>query len=121
MKRLPVLVVLAALAGCEMDAEITVSGPASQPRFDVTYDGGKRACIQGLTVTDVGGTARRDVWAIRRLDRRDMARCVTSVTFGQVPAGYEAALALRKTVPGAPYEVSASGAGWHAKAPFALR
>lgn len=112
------LIAAAMLVGCQIEATISVAnGP--QPRFDVTYDRGKPACVQGLTVGDVTDGTRRDIWAVRRLDRQDAARCVTMLRFGVVPPGYEAYIGGGSIIVGHQYEARASGSGWQAKTVFA--
>lgn len=115
------LVAAVALSGCQLDAEVRVADDGLRPSFVVTYDGGKSACVQGLTVTDLTGGTRRNVWAIRRLNARDAASCVDTVSFGATPPGYEVAVAGTRLVAGRTYEVSASEAGWQARAPLAVR
>lgn len=115
------LLAVAALAGCEIEATIKVAGTGLKPRFDVTYDRGKTACIQGLTVTDVTSDTRRGVWAVRQVDARNKSLCTGTMAFGVVPPGYEVAVQGGVLVPERRYEVSATGVGWHAKAPVPVR
>lgn len=117
---LGLLAVALLVAGCELEATIKVVGEGSQPRFEVTYDRGKTACVQGLTVTDLTGGTRRDVWAIRQIDAGKSASCTANIGFGVTPANYEVVVPAGRLVPGRDYEVSASGIGWHAKAPVVV-
>lgn len=120
MRSLAFLFALVTLAGCELEARITVAdGPPR--RFDVTYDRGKTACVRGLTVFDLTGGTRREVWAIRRLDTSETAPCSGNVSFGVTPPNYEVVVRPAALVPGRIYEVSANGVGWHARAPVVVR
>lgn len=115
------LLVVALLAGCEMEATVKVVGDGPLPRFDVTYDRGKMACVQGLNVTDLTGGTRRKVWAIRQIDAKTGASCAANISFGVTPANYEVVVPAGRLAPGRTYEVNASGIGWHAKAPVVVR
>ena len=115
------LLAVVALAGCEMEATVKVVDDGRAPRFDITYDRGKTACVKGLTVTDVTSQTRRDVWAVRQVDALNKPLCTGTVKFGVVPPGYEVAVRGGVLAPGRRYEVSASGVGWHANAPVQVR
>ena len=111
-----------ALAGCQLEATVRVIGEPARPVFLVTYDQGKPACVDGLGVDDVTGGdgrgQRHHVFTVVRRSSRDVASCTDWVAYGVAPAGYEVSDAPRPLVSGRLYEVSASGAGWHAARRF---
>lgn len=118
--RWPALAALLAagvLVGCQMDAAVEVVGRGAGATLAVTYDGGKPACVQGLTVTELADGGRRDVWAVRRRDGAG-GRCADRFRFGATPPGYETVVAPRAPATGRRYEVSATGVGWSATAPL---
>ncbi|TRW13987.1 hypothetical protein [Glacieibacterium frigidum] len=98
-----------------------VVGDGPRPQFDVTYDRGKTACVQGMNVTDLTGGTRRMVWAIRQIDASKGAPCAANIRFGVTPVNYEIVVAPERLLPGRKYEVNASGIGWQADAPVVVR
>lgn len=121
MVRLPRILYVASaalavvVAGCEIEATVRVVD-AVRPRLVVTFDRGKPACVQGLTVAAAG--QQRPIWAIRRVDLRTDAWCMDKFDYGITPGGYETAVAPLPLVPGQRYEISATGTGWHATTPL---
>lgn len=112
-----ILLAACALAGCKMEASITVRPHAATPDFVVSYDQGKTACVKGLTITAVNEGKRVDVWALRR---PDTAPCTDRFTYGVVPTGYEVVIPPHPLVRGRRYEVTASGIGWGASQAFGV-
>lgn len=93
-----------------------MTGDPARPEFVATYDRGKTACIDSISVARGTGTARTTVWGVRRIDRTTPASCVDRIRFGTVPRGYESSFPLRSVNPGQAYEVNASGVSWSAAA-----
>ena len=99
------------LAGCQLEADVEVVQRGTTPQFVVTYDNGKVACTQGLTVTLGPEGSRNDIWAVRR---KDDAPCTDRFDYGRVPPGYEVVVPPRPLSSGQSYSVYANGSGWQA-------
>ena len=112
----PVLLACGLLASCRMGADIAIVPHGLKPKFVVTYDHGKRACVKGLTVTAVAAGQRKDVWAVRQ--GNGTPPCADRMTYGATPAGYETVVPARPLSPQGPYEVAAAGSGWGETRPF---
>lgn len=101
-----------------MESSITIVENGLKPEFVVTYDNGKKACVQGLTVTAVEDGKREDVWALRQSDK---GGCADRLAYGTAPAGYETVVTARPLSPQRSYEVYASGPGWGTTKPLTVR
>lgn len=119
MRLRPALLLLLAATGCEFGSTITVEGDGTQPRFVVTYDHGKPACVDELTVGEAreGGVGRQ-VSAVGRDYQSGKDTCRDKIDYGRVPPRYQAAAGFVPLRPGVGYVVSANGAGWHTSTAF---
>ncbi len=108
------------LSGCQFDAAIDVRHHGASPEFVVRYDGGKAACVEGLTVAAVRDGARRNVWAVWKRDGGSDgdATCAANFLYGRAPAGYETVVAAEPLTRSLSYEVAATGPGWSASTPL---
>jgi hypothetical protein len=121
--RLPALLLVSALmlGSCQFEAVIEIVQNGRTPDFVVRYDKGRRACVEGLTVTRLSDGRRQNVWAVRRGDAATDASCADRFTYPVVPAGYALVVRQVPLEPGDPYEVHATGVGWTATELFSVR
>jgi hypothetical protein len=102
------------LAGCQIDANLVISGSIDRPAAVVTYRDNSPACIRGMWVWALDAAKPRLVWAVNKSDARDEATCVNALVIGSsAPKGYAlsaSALSLRR---GVRYRINASGVGWN--------
>lgn len=116
MKPYWLLPVLLTLTGCERGFVVTVSGPPSQPTFELhpfkTFGvlAGPQPAIDYLFVTaEDAATPARAVWVISR-----SPSCTPTHAFryGVAPRGYEVSTAPAPLIEGVVYRVSMSGCGF---------
>lgn len=108
------------VAGCRPEAHIDIAANGATPEFVVSYDRGKKACVWGLTVTDLVEGKRRDVWAVRRIYRAPESLCRHRFTYGVTPVGYELLVKPEPLRRARAYEVSSTGGGWGATEPLTI-
>lgn len=112
----PLALVALLLASCNIEGSVAVTGDPMRPIFVATFDQGKAACIDSISVSLAGETSPKYVWGVRRLDRSNDRSCVDRIAFGIVPTGYEVSFPLAPLAKGQAYDVSAQGVSWSAKA-----
>lgn len=113
MRSCALIIVLVGLSGCQLDAEMTVSGPQNKPVFAVTSEG-KPACIQSISLS-TEADPMRPIWAVVQKYRAKQDTCRSSITLGESPPdGYETSVVLSQPIGAGEYRAEASGVGWNA-------
>lgn len=102
---LAVTTVLLTVSACSAMLNLMISGEFDRP--EVTFDGGRRACVDHLEVYATG-PSRAVLWAVRT----EGSRCVKlrRIVYGETPAGFLVVIPVTPLRTDVVYE--AFGRGW---------